>query len=100
MRVFSNGRCKTPSRGHGHGPQRSLPDKVRYDENTHHPGEHRRTQKPAPKKTKSAAKSAQRDQFVWVDQIPDVLNVMVKALRSLRTERIWQTTAERDGLIS
>ncbi|GAA5962078.1 hypothetical protein JCM8115_002909 [Rhodotorula mucilaginosa] len=56
--------------------------------------------KPAPKKTKSAAKSAQRDQFVWVDQIPDVLNVMVKALRSLRTERIWQTTAERDGLIS
>jgi condensin complex subunit 1 len=25
---------------------------------------------------------------------------MVKALRVLRTERIWQTTAERDGLIS
>lgn len=25
---------------------------------------------------------------------------MVKALRTLRTERIWQTTAERDGLIS
>ncbi|KWU41778.1 hypothetical protein RHOSPDRAFT_22371, partial [Rhodotorula sp. JG-1b] len=52
-------------------------------------------------RTKSAAaKSAQRDQFIWVDQIPDVLSVMVKALRSLRTERIWETTAERDGLIS
>lgn len=57
-------------------------------------------QKPAPKKKAGKGAAAQREVFVWVDQIPDVLGVMVKALRTLRTERIWQTTAERDGLIS
>ncbi|GAA6015382.1 hypothetical protein JCM10207_008969 [Rhodosporidiobolus poonsookiae] len=59
--------------------------------------------KPAPKKpTKksSASKSADKDTFAWPLLIPDVLGVLVKALRTLRTERIWQTTAERDGLIS
>ncbi|GAA5999124.1 condensin subunit YCS4 [Rhodotorula paludigena] len=56
--------------------------------------------KPAAKSTKSKSKSAQRDTFSWSDQIPDILGVMVKALRTLRTERIWQTTAERDAVIS
>ncbi|GAA5942619.1 hypothetical protein JCM3775_003658 [Rhodotorula graminis] len=54
--------------------------------------------KPAAK-SKAKGKGA-RDAFSWVDQVPDVLGVMVKALRTLRTERIWQTTAERDSVIS
>ncbi|GAA6057586.1 hypothetical protein JCM3770_005397 [Rhodotorula araucariae] len=61
-----------------------------------------------PKKKPAATKSAKakskaaaaRDTFSWIDQVPDVLGVMVKALRTLRTERIWQTTAERDAVIS
>ncbi|BGP48178.1 condensin complex non-SMC subunit Cnd1 [Rhodotorula kratochvilovae] len=57
--------------------------------------------KPAAKSAKAKSKAAAaRDTFSWVDQVPDVLGVMVKALRTLRTERIWQTTAERDGVIS
>ncbi|GAA5867223.1 hypothetical protein JCM8547_003124 [Rhodosporidiobolus lusitaniae] len=51
----------------------------------------------ASKKKKAAAGGAE---FTWVALIPDVLGVLVKALRVLKTERIWQTTAERDGLIS
>ncbi|GAA5881885.1 hypothetical protein JCM3774_005765 [Rhodotorula dairenensis] len=56
--------------------------------------------RPAAKKKATKTPLAQRDIFSWTDQIPDVLAVMVKALRVLRSERIWQTTAERDGLIS
>lgn len=41
-----------------------------------------------------------KDQFDWVSSIPSILEIMVKGLRTLRTERIWQTTAERDELIS
>ncbi|GAA5986784.1 hypothetical protein JCM11641_004790 [Rhodosporidiobolus odoratus] len=53
---------------------------------------------PAAKSKKKTA--AIKDQFSWPSLIPDVLGVMVKALRVLRSERIWQTTAERDGVIS
>ncbi|GAA6027146.1 hypothetical protein JCM8097_002429 [Rhodosporidiobolus ruineniae] len=58
--------------------------------------------KPTAKATKSkkSSKGSANEQFTWPALIPDVLGVMVKALRVLRTERIWQTTAERDGLIS
>ncbi|SGY44625.1 BQ5605_C001g00183 [Microbotryum silenes-dioicae] len=50
------------------------------------------------KVTKAAAKK-RRDDFSWIESIPEALGVMSKALR-LRTERIWQTTAERDTLVS
>ncbi|GAA5928884.1 condensin subunit YCS4 [Sporobolomyces koalae] len=53
--------------------------------------------KKAPTKKK---KTSTKDEFVWTDSIPTVLEVLVKALRVLRTERIWQTTAERDELVS
>ncbi|GAA5989443.1 hypothetical protein JCM10908_000476 [Rhodotorula pacifica] len=56
--------------------------------------------KPAPKKKSTKSATTRDSSFSWLDQIPDVLGVMVKALRVLRTERIWQTAAERDGLIS
>ncbi|GAA5921567.1 hypothetical protein JCM6882_005498, partial [Rhodosporidiobolus microsporus] len=59
--------------------------------------------KPAPKKkpTKSSSSSSTaNDDFSWPLDIPDVLAVMVKALRTLKTERIWVTTAERDGFVS
>ncbi|SCV74340.1 BQ2448_6772 [Microbotryum intermedium] len=48
--------------------------------------------------TKTSAKK-RRDDFSWIESIPEALGVMSKALR-LRTERIWQTTAERDTLVS
>lgn len=52
-------------------------------------------QKPGPKKpTKS-----KKDDWSWIDSIPDVLAVMAKALR-LRTQTIWQTTQERDNFVS
>ncbi|BGP16184.1 condensin complex non-SMC subunit Cnd1 [Rhodosporidiobolus nylandii] len=56
--------------------------------------------KKAPAKPKSKKAAASKDSFNWPALIPDVLGVMVKALRVLRSERIWQTTAERDGVIS
>ncbi|GAA5840742.1 hypothetical protein JCM11251_001688 [Rhodosporidiobolus azoricus] len=55
--------------------------------------------KPAPKK-KSAKSASANEDFSWPLVIPDVLSVMVKALRTLKTERIWVTTAERDGFVS
>ncbi|GAA5965910.1 hypothetical protein JCM21900_006039 [Sporobolomyces salmonicolor] len=56
--------------------------------------------KPAAKSKSKSKSAAQRDDFTWIDTIPDVLSVLVKALRTLRSERIWQTTAERDELVS
>ncbi|KAK4048019.1 condensin complex non-SMC subunit Cnd1 [Microbotryomycetes sp. JL201] len=51
-----------------------------------------------PKATKANSKK-KRDDFVWIDSIPDALSVMSKTLK-LRTERIWQTAPERDSFIS
>ncbi|GAA5885058.1 hypothetical protein JCM16303_006383 [Sporobolomyces ruberrimus] len=55
--------------------------------------------KTGPKK-KTTSKSNQDKEFNWVESIPTVLETLVKMLRVIRTERIWQTTAERDELIS
>ncbi|GAA5829706.1 hypothetical protein JCM3766R1_001272 [Sporobolomyces carnicolor] len=49
-------------------------------------------------KKKGGAKGA--EEFNWIESIPVILDVLVKMLRTIRTERIWQTTAERDELIS
>jgi len=53
----------------------------------------------AQKPTKAAlAKKGKREEFTWITSIPETLGVMAKALR-IRTERIWQTTAERDTFV-
>lgn len=53
------------------------------------------------KKGKAAKAPAKKrkDDFSWVDSIPEALTVMVKALK-LRTERIWQTGPERDTFVA
>ncbi|GAA5907855.1 condensin subunit YCS4 [Sporobolomyces salmoneus] len=56
--------------------------------------------KAPPKGKKKATSSGSKDEFNWIESIPMVLEVLVKMLRTIRTERIWQTTAERDELIS
>lgn len=35
----------------------------------------------------------------WVDQIPSVLSLLSKVLKSLPSNRVWTSTAERDGFI-
>lgn len=50
-------------------------------------------------KVPKAGGKKRNDEFSWVESIPEALAVMGKALR-LRTERIWQTTAERDAFVS
>ena len=50
------------------------------------------------KATKATGKK-RKDDFSWLDSIPETLTVMVKALR-LKTERIWQTAPERDTFVS
>lgn len=58
-------------------------------------------QKSAASKSKSKSKSSAKDAtFSWPSQIPDILGVMVKALRTIKTERIWVTTAERDEVVA
>lgn len=47
----------------------------------------------------AAAKKGKKEEFTWITSIPETLAVMAKALR-LRTERIWQTTAEKDTFVS
>ncbi|KAL7340777.1 condensin complex subunit 1 [Rhodotorula toruloides] len=60
-----------------------------------------RGKKPAASKSKSKTKSSAKDAtFSWPSQIPDILGVMVKALRTIKTERIWVTTAERDEVVA
>ncbi|BGP32073.1 condensin complex non-SMC subunit Cnd1 [Rhodotorula toruloides] len=64
-------------------------------------GETGRGKKPAASKSKSKSKSSAKDAtFSWPSQIPDMLGVMVKALRTIKTERIWVTTAERDEVVA
>lgn len=53
------------------------------------------SQKKAPK----AAAKKRKDDFSWIESIPEALAVMARALR-LRTERIWQTAPERDTFVS
>lgn len=45
---------------------------------------------------KSASKA--KGEFNWMGCIPDTLALFAKALR-LKTERIWQTTSERDAFV-
>ncbi|KAI5475738.1 hypothetical protein MNV49_000900 [Pseudohyphozyma bogoriensis] len=52
------------------------------------------------KQKKAAGKKGKKDEFDFLEVIPDILAVMTKALRTLRTERIWQTTAERDTFVA
>lgn len=35
----------------------------------------------------------------WVDQIPSVLSLLSKVLKTLPSSRVWTSTAERDGFI-
>ncbi|EGU12311.1 Condensin complex subunit 1 [Rhodotorula toruloides ATCC 204091] len=64
-------------------------------------GETGRGKKSAASKSKSKSKSSAKDaSFSWPSQIPDILGVMVKALRTIKTERIWVTTAERDEVVA
>lgn len=49
--------------------------------------------------TKKAPTKSKKDDWSWIDAIPEVLAVMAKALR-LRTQTIWQTTQERDNFVS
>ncbi|KAG8832801.1 Condensin complex subunit [Serendipita sp. 399] len=46
--------------------------------------------KPAKKKTST---------WQWVDQVPSVLSLITKVLKTLPSNRVWTTTAERDGFI-
>ncbi|BGP24646.1 condensin complex non-SMC subunit Cnd1 [Rhodotorula toruloides] len=64
-------------------------------------GETGRGKKAAASKSKAKSKSSAKDAtFSWPSQIPDILGVMVKALRTIKTERIWVTTAERDEVVA
>ncbi|GAA6010798.1 hypothetical protein JCM11491_002951 [Sporobolomyces phaffii] len=56
--------------------------------------------KKAPSKSTKKKTAASSAEFDWVESVPAVLEVFVKMLRVIRTERIWQTTAERDELVS
>ncbi|GAA6061284.1 hypothetical protein JCM10212_004690 [Sporobolomyces blumeae] len=61
------------------------------------------TKKPSANSRKKKAPSTaanKSDEFSWTEQVPVVFDVLVKCLRTLRTERIWQTTAERDEVVS
>lgn len=49
------------------------------------------------KASRPAGKSV-KDNWTWADSIPDTFQLMSKALR-LKTERIWQTTQERDAFV-
>lgn len=54
------------------------------------------------KSTKSATATKSKKKasaWVWIDQIPSVLSLLSKLLKSLPTSRIWTSTAERDGFI-
>lgn len=62
---------------------------------------------PAPKarrgrggKTAASRPAAKRnaEDWTWIDQIPSMLGIISKALR-LKSQRIWQTTGERDTFI-
>lgn len=52
------------------------------------------TKAAASKPTKKKASS-----WTWVDQIPSVLSLLSKVLKSLPSSRVWTSTAERDGFI-
>ncbi|GAA5960748.1 hypothetical protein JCM3765_007318 [Sporobolomyces pararoseus] len=51
-------------------------------------------------KKKPTTSSSNSSTFEWIESIPLILEVLVKMLKSIRTERIWQTSQERDELIS
>lgn len=52
------------------------------------------------KASTAAGNKKKRPEFNWITAIPEALEVMALALELLRTERIWQTTAERDTLVA
>ncbi|KAH8919555.1 hypothetical protein BT69DRAFT_1284724 [Atractiella rhizophila] len=47
------------------------------------------------KKAKSTENTAN-----WTDQVPELFNLLSRALQKLPTERIWTTTADRDSFLS
>ncbi|KAH9924065.1 non-SMC mitotic condensation complex subunit 1-domain-containing protein [Fomitopsis serialis] len=72
------------------------------------PGEEDGAAAPAPKarrgrggKAGTSRPAARRnaEEWTWVDQIPPTLSLISKVLR-LKTQRIWQTTGERDTFIN
>jgi condensin complex subunit 1 len=52
------------------------------------------------KKKAQASSSSSSQDFNWLETIPQILQVFVKFLRTIKTERIWQTSQSRDELIS
>lgn len=52
------------------------------------------------KKTASSNAANKGDAWSWDSSIPEALRLMAKVLKQLRTERIWQTTTERDTFLS
>lgn len=53
----------------------------------------------APAKKKAPTKE-RTDEWSWSHAIPDTLGALGRILSRVRTERIWQTTSERDTFIS
>jgi condensin complex subunit 1 len=49
--------------------------------------------------TSGKAAKKKTSSWLWVDQIPLVLSLLGKTLKTLQTGRIWTSTAERDGFI-
>ena len=77
-------------------PDGKADDKHPDEEDTQPSG---KKKKAPPKRAKGAkAKSKEITDFDWPAAIPQVLALLAKALR-VKTERIWQETAERDAFV-
>ncbi|GAA5980223.1 hypothetical protein JCM5350_000877 [Sporobolomyces pararoseus] len=56
--------------------------------------------KKATSKSTKKKGSSNSTTFEWIESIPSILEVLVKMLKLVRTERVWQTSQERDELVS
>ena len=48
--------------------------------------------------SRATARKPANEEWSWMDQVPATLALLAKVLR-LKTQRIWQTTGERDTFI-
>ncbi|KAI6123353.1 non-SMC mitotic condensation complex subunit 1-domain-containing protein [Pisolithus thermaeus] len=69
------------------------------------PGEGEATPQPKSRRGRGGRAGASRalakkgEEWTWIDQIPAILELFIKAMK-LKTHRIWMTTPERDAFIT